>query len=47
MCVSIGLTYYHIVVREDYTVFTNPNIVPDPSDVVAYVVSTVTQYFNK
>lgn len=47
MSISIGLTYYHIIVREDYVVFTDPNEIPDPADFVAYVVSVVTPYLKK
>lgn len=47
MFLSIGLTYYHTIAREDYVIFTDPETVPDPSDVVAYVVSTAAQFVGK
>jgi hypothetical protein len=39
ICVSIGLTYYHDVYRQDYVVFTDPNGIPDAADFVAYIFS--------
>ena len=44
---SMGLTYYHDVVLQDYTVFTNPDTLPDPADFFAYLVGAIEPYFNK
>jgi len=47
MFMSIGLTYYHTIVRQDYAVFTDTDAVPNPADFFAYLVNTVTPYFQK
>ena len=47
MGASIGLTGYQTIVREDFTVFVDPNEVPDPADFVAYVVTQVAPYFQQ
>lgn len=46
MSLSIGLTYYHTMVREDYTVFTDSDTVPEPADFVAYLVGIAAPYFH-
>lgn len=47
MSVSIGLTYYHTIVHEDYAVFTNPDTVPSPTDFFADLVAIVTPYISQ
>lgn len=47
MCVSIGFTYYRIVVQEDFAVFTDPETVPNPADFFAYLVSAAEPYFQQ
>ena len=47
ICTSIGLTYYHAIIREDYVVFTDSSAVPDPADFFAYLVSAIEPYFQK
>jgi hypothetical protein len=43
---SIGLTYYHTVVLQDYPVFTDEEEVPGPADFFSYLVSAVGPYFH-
>lgn len=47
ICASVGLTYFHTIVREDYAVFTNPDTVPDAADFFAYLVSAAESYFTQ
>jgi len=45
--VSIGLTYYHTIFREDYIIFTDPETVPEASDFLAYIVTEAASVFQK
>lgn len=45
--VSIGLTYYHSIVLQDYAAFTDPETVPEASDFIAYLATELGSYFQK
>jgi hypothetical protein len=45
--ISIGFTYYHDVIRQDYVVFSDPDTLPDSADFFAYLVEAIKPYFIK